>query len=696
MLADILLMKRNNINTVRTSHYPNNHLWYELCDRYGIYVMAEANVEGHGMGYFEDGLGRNPAWDQAITERNLNQVLTFRNHPSIVFWSLGNETGNGEGFAKASAAVREADPTRLIHWERGNMYADIEARMYPTVDQVVELGELGDGLRDSVEDRQHNPTNNHRPGRPVFLSEYAHAMGNAVGNLREYWDAIYASESLIGGCIWDWIDQALVKKTGRKTSDGSDEWIWAYGGDYDEQPNTGPFCCNGLVRPDRKETAKLREVAHVYRQISVSSDDASSLRAELWNRFSFTHTDNFNARWALLEDGVEVASGRLALPDVAPLHKAEVCLPDPGYAVKAGREYFYNVYIELKEDTPWAPRGYVIASDQMPWKNPDASTETLVNAAFCPELELNEDGCSVRNAGFVAEFSKNGVLQRLTLDGRDVIVPSGDGASGPRLSCVRAFTDNDIWLRNGRKQQASGRQDSFASYGLLVPEYHNGGLKAEKLADGSVRVKVHTEVNGSRSAGFSHDMTWHFKTDGTIDIGNAVSPYGHMPEALPRLGLSLVLVPEYETMEWYGRGPWENYVDRNTASFMGRYVSTVTEQYEEYVRPQDNGYKSDVRWVEFKTDDGRGVRFEADVPLFVQALHFNWADLEYARHRNGQERIVNIREPRKEIMLNLDIRQLGLGGASCGPRPMDKYIFPLQEEKWTVRVSSVSNGNHSK
>ena len=683
MVQDIVLMKRNNINTVRTSHYPNHHLWYDLCDKYGIYVIAEANVEGHGMGYFENGLGRNPDWEMPIVERNENNVLNYRNHPSILFWSLGNETGNGDAFAKAYEVVRKADPTRLVHWERGNRYADIDAQMYPTVEWVYERGEVGDGLREPMEDRQKDPNNRHTKGRPVLLSEYAHAMGNAPGNLQEYWDAIYSSESLLGGCIWDFVDQAIVKETGRIDSNGNKELIWAYGGDYDEIPNTGPFCCNGLVRPDRKETAKLKEVAHVYRQIVVTADDASRLKAELWNRFSFTSTEGFDASWALLEDGVEVASGAWDLPVVEPLHRTQVNLPDPKYPVKPGSEYFYNVRIMLRDDTPWAEKGYVIASDQLPWRNDLHLESVQKEEGTAAEVVVDGDSYVVSNTGFKAVFSHDGTLEHLFFGGKEV--------SPPRLTCVRAFVDNDKWLRDGQKNESTGRSDSFASYGLLHLAYHPKGMKAVRMPDGSVCVHVTTDVTSSKSAGFVHKTVWHFNNDGTVCLENKVNPYGHMPRALPRLGLTLVLPADFEDVEWYGRGPWENYTDRNTGSFVGRYSSTVADLYEEYVRPQDNGYRSDVRWVTLKEADGSGVRFECDMPMFFQALHYSWDDLEYARHRSGQEHIVNMKEPRKEIFLNLDVRQLGLGGASCGPPPMDKYIFPIQEECWTLLMKIIQN-----
>lgn len=690
MVRDILIMKRNNINTVRTSHYPNHHLWYDLCDRYGIYVMAEANVEGHGMGYVKNTLGTNPEWEKSITERNVNHVLNYRNHPSILFWSLGNETGTGPCFDNAAKAVRATDPTRLIHWERGNYIADVDSQMYPTVGWLVKRGELGDGKIESMPDRHGLGNNGHTKGKPFFMCEYAHAMGNALGNFQEYWDVFYSSESLLGGCIWDFIDQGLLKKTGRYNSDGTPEMVYAYGGDYDEMPNDGPFCCNGIIRPDRSETAVLREVSHVHRQIVVSSADASTLEAEVWNRFSFTSTSNFDACWKLLEDGVEVASGSWALPSVGPLERKTVRLPDPGYKTKPGCEYFYNVSFRLRKDEIWASKGHVIADDQMIWKN-TAAKASDVRSVVLPEFTEGPDGWTVRSGKIAVRFTKDGTLSSLKVSGNEVLLNTSDLSAGPRLTCVRAFTDNDKWIREGTKLEATGRADKFISYGLTQLQYHPKGTSMQKASDGSLALTVVTDVTGSKSAGFLHTAVWHFGADGMVSLENSVHPYGHMPKALPRLGLSWLIDKAYENVSWYGRGPEENYIDRKTGSFIGLYDSTVTDLYEPYVRPQDNGYRSDVRWFALKDKSGHGVKFSSREPMFVQALHFGWEDMEYARHRREKDRTNAARPPREEICLNLDCRQLGLGGNSCGSGtiPLSEYIFPIRDENWTIVISAL-------
>ena len=672
MVQDILLMKRSNINTVRTCHYPDHHLWYDLCDKYGLYVVAEANVEGHGMGYKEKGLGQFPEWEKSIVERNENNVYNYRNHPSIVMWSLGNETGHGQCFVAARDAVHKLDPTRPVHWERGNPDADVDSNMYPSVEWLKGRGELS---KQSAGTPDKDEPNHQTAGKPYFLCEYAHAMGNAVGNLQEYWDVFYAYDCLSGGCIWDWVDQALVKKTGRYDADGRPITVLAYGGDFDELPNDGPFCCNGLIRPDRQVTAKLVEVAHVYRQIVVTASGEG--KAEVWNRFNFTSTAPFASSWTLLEDGKAVASGVWDIPVVAAESKALVALPETGYEMKGGKEYFLNVEFTLRDDALWAAKGHVVASDQIALAGNLPAPAGVSKKCEVAYSETDKT-LTVLDGPFKAVFcKKSGMLISLVSNGREVMAGVEDAS--PRLTCMRALGDNDNWIR-----------DDMYGTGLTQLRYHSGGPELKVTPEG-ILVSVATDVTGSKSAGFAHTAEWLFAVDGTITVRNEVTPHGHLPKALPRLGISLMLDKALENIEYYGRGPLENYIDRKTGSFFGDYVSTVTDQWEEYVRPQFNGYRSDVRWVALFADDGRGVKFSADKPLFVQALHYDWEDLEFCRHRAGQQRITSIPEPRAEVCLNLDVEQLGLGGKSCGPKPLDKYIFPIASESWTLKIEALGD-----
>lgn len=670
MVRDVTLFKQYNINTVRTSHYPNHHLWYDLCDRYGIYVCAEANVEAHEPGYGEKGLGLFPEWRHSIVERNARHVVFYRNHPSIFLWSLGNETGHGFCFSNAIAEVKGLDPNaRPVHWERGNPDADVDSCMYPSVEWIEGRGKLGDKPRSVEIDKHRTDKNFMTSGKPFFMCEYAHAMGNAIGNFQEYWDMFYKYDSLTGGCIWDWVDQAVWKYTGKVGADGKAERFLSYGGDWDEQPNDGPFNCNGVVDPLRNVTAKLVEVGHVHRNLVVDGD------FNLENRFGFTYADEFDGAWELVEDGNVVRTGTFAVPRVAPLSKGKIELPK--FETKPGCEYFVNVEFLLKNDTIWAKKGWKVARNQVALKN--NAKEFAANAAAKPEIVEDEKTVTATIAGTKAVFCrKSGTLCELSMNGKTILKDPVPGVvAGPRLTCFRAFVDNDIWVRG---------------HNLDTPNsYYNSGLsqlrhRPRKIVVDGNTIRCRVDVMGSKSAGFTHEMEWTFAENGAVELKNKVVPHGTMPVAIPRLGLSFRLDPALEGMRYYGRGPRENYIDRKTASFFGVYDSTVTEQYEEYVRPQDNGYKCDVRWAAFLAEDGKGVKFSASVPLFMQALHYEAEDLEFARHRNGQQRFRHAPEKTREVNLNLDIRQLGLGGASCGPRPMEKYKFPVKEESWILRM----------
>ena len=694
MLKDITLFKQFNINTVRTCHYPDHHSWYDLCDRYGIYVVAEANVEAHEPGYGKEGLGLHEEWFASIKERNLNHVTNYRNHPAVTLWSMGNETGHGPGFINTIAAVKQLDPTRPIHWERGNIDADVDSTMYPSVEWLDGRGQLGDNIKSAIDlaEKKQNPDSptRHSAGKAFFMCEYAHAMGNAIGNFQEYWDVFYKYDSLAGGCIWDWVDQAIWKYTDRvcpKT--GKRERFLAYGGDFDEFPNDGPFCCNGVVDPFRNVSAKLVEVGHVHRNLVVEKFDPATGEATLWNRFGFTKASDFDGTWELLKDGKVVASGAFDVPPVEPLARGKFKVNLP--ALAGAGEFLVNFYFRLRADTLWAKKGYVVARDQLPVKTV-AGPAIVPPAGACPVVRENEKTVTVKALGTKAVFCRrSGTLAELSFDGRVVLKDLAPGVvAGPQLTCERAFTDNDRWIRDGNPWKEE-RGKGFYSSGLTQLRYHARPLKVS-FPDGAncAKVVATVEVTGSKSAGFTHESVWTFAADGTFTVKNTVLPYGVMPPALPRLGTTWKLDKTLENMAYYGRGPRENYIDRCTGSFLGWWESTVTDQYEPYVRPQDNGYKCDVRSVRFTDEDGFGVEFSGDVPLFVQALHYGMEDLEFARFRAGEKRHRTPLVKRDEVVLNLDVRQLGLGGASCGPKPMAKYIFPVRKETWTITVKPVA------
>lgn len=694
MLADVTLMKRYNINAVRTSHYPNHRLWYDVCDVYGLYVIAEANVEGHEPGYEANGLGAHLEWEHSIVERNERHVVFYRNNPCVTMWSMGNETGHGECFRSAIASVRKIDPSRPIHWERGNKDADVDSRMYPTVEWLEGRGQFGDTGAGLMKKEDGGvgfvDSRDHTPGKCAFLCEYAHAMGNAIGNFQEYWDVFYRHDSLCGGCIWDWIDQAVWKKTGRvDPATGYAERYLAYGGDFDEEPHDGPFNCNGIIDPLRRVSAKLVEVGHVHRNIVVRRISSGF---ELWNRFCFTGIDNFTGTWKLRENGVVIGAGTFVPPAIAPLTHGRLDISDLDDAISKAdstAELFVDFSFATKRDEPWAKQGWVVARDQIAvGKGTWEFCRMEVQHRPVPLGIERDDKTVTATCGRTrAVFSRSsGTLCCLEMDGKTILKDPAPGVPhGPLLTCARAFTDNDRWARDGNPWGEDRKVGGFYSTGLSQLQHH--GRPIEVKGD---CVKITTEVTGAKSAGFVQESRWVFDADGSIEIHTKVLPHGTFPKVIPRIGFSLKLDHSLEKMIYYGRGPHENYIDRKSGSSFGVWTSTVTDQYEPYVRPQDNGYKSEVRWVAFVDSNGKGVRFSASEPMFVQALHYDFEDLEFARHRAGMKRYRAPLVPQNEVCLNLDIRQLGLGGASCGPLPMEKYVFPIEEMSWTLRIERIA------
>ena len=657
MRRDILMFKRNNINTVRTSHYPCDPYWYELCDEYGVYVCAEANVEG---GIKDENHGGKSEWEHSIVERNTRQVKFLRNHPSVIMWSLGNETGSGVNFEKARAAVLAEDGSRPVHWEPDVALSDMQSYMYPEFDYLRKRAAKGTAGK-----------------KPFFMCEYAHAMGTSLGGLGEYWRIIRSSEAMMGGCIWDWADQSVWKDSSRLDAKGRPVRHLSYGGDFDEGQHDANFNCNGIVDALRRPSAKLEEVRHVYRPLAVSGD------LRLANRQYFSDCAAYCLRWRILKDGIEVDCGEGDAPVCPP--QSEVALELPAWdkwCLRDDGEYFLTLEFALKNDCPWAARGHVVAREQIagkrPVPRPELPQETVASVAD------GADEVVVTCGGTRAAFSKSvGTLTRLSMDGKDVLACADGLAVGPRLEVMRALTDNDGWLR----------KDLYAS-GLTQLRYHARPPKVERGENGIVRVRCSVDVTGRKSAGFLHESVWTFRKGGAVAVENHVVPRGTMPPTLPRLGLGMKLDARLEKLSWYGRGPHENYVDRRDSAFFGVWRSTVAEQYVDNARPQDCGQKCDVRWVALTDDAGRGVRFEMDRPFFCQALHYDWEDLELARHRRlgsgtVAPRIWHLNPPRQEICLNLDILQLGLGTNSCGPRPEGAFIPKVGEETWTVVMTPV-------
>jgi beta-galactosidase/beta-glucuronidase len=674
MERDVLLMKQHNMNAVRTSHYPNDPRFLDLCDRHGLYVIDEANVESHGVW---DRLTKDRDWRDAFLDRMIRMVERDKNHPSVIIWSLGNESGYGPNHEAMANWVRQNDPTRPIHYHPAE-YAptvDMISFMYPPVAKIIDAAE------------------NDGDPRPVLMCEYAHSMGNSTGNLKEYWEAIESHPRLIGGFIWDWMDQGLRQET-------DDGRVWyAYGGDFGDEPNDGNFCINGLLFPDATPQPAMQEVKKILQPVRVEGvvpnavDLTAGTRAvtgvRIHNRRCFTSLEGLRATWALLEDGISVQSGELELPPLAAGESATVTVPweapelgdeqDAGVGYDTGSELCLNVIVSLAEDTSWAAAGHVVAAEQL-WMTEGAlegarhlaSGTTRCPApgaasAAAPQIESSEEAIVVQGDDWRLTIDRqSGAMTSWTVGGVELL------SAGPRLHVWRAPTDNDDTKRG--EQQAANR---WREAGLDRVEHLLEDISSETLDDGAVRVQVRSRVAAPDvEPGFTCTYTMTIDGDANVLIETHVLPDEGLP-FLPRLGLQMALPGGFETMTWYGRGPHESYVDRKQSALVGLYSGTVDEQYVPYVVPQEHGNKTDVRWVALTNAEGVGL-LAVGLPLLeVSAHHYTTEDLTVAQHLHELQR-------REEITLNLDHRQGGLGNESCGPGVLPQYL--LQPEETTFRL----------
>jgi beta-galactosidase len=641
MIRDIKLMKRFNINTVRTCHYPDHPLWYTLCDRFGLYIIDEANIESHGMGYRpEKTLGNRPLWKAAHLDRTIRMVERDKNHACVILWSLGNEGGDGTNFEAASQWIHLRDPSRPVHYERAGRrpHTDIVCPMYSRIEHIVDYaGKTRD--------------------RPLIMCEYAHAMGNAVGNLQDYWDAILQHRHLQGGSIWDWVDQGLRKYTG-EVRDGERVWFWAYGGDYGDEPNDGNFCMNGLVFPDRSLPPKIWEVKKVYQSVYMRDEDVPSGRIHVENGYFFTDLKEFDIRWELTRNGTVVQEGGLTPVECPPGETRLIHIPLREPAPEPGSEVWLRVSFHLRQKNAWADKGHEIAWEQFPL-NLSPLPGPHWDLADIPPLELGDEGERIvlSGDGFQAVFERSsGTLTGLVYNKLSVLAQKPGEAGGPRLNVFRAPTDNDKHL--ARSWYAAGL-DSLESAAI--------SMDTHRLNDRVVQVRTKLDYSGKEGTGFEHVCTYTVLGNGVIYVHNQILPGGDLP-VLPRVGVSMILKPPLRHVEWYGRGPMENYIDRKRSADMGRYRSLVDEMAVPYARPQETGNREDVRWISLTDDEGRGLLVVAEQPLAVSALPYTAHDLDAADH-------IHELTAREEVHLNVDFAQCGLGNGSCGPGVLDKYAL---------------------
>lgn len=638
MIEDILLMKRHNINTVRTSHYPNSPKMYALYDYYGLYIMDEADLENHGNGSISD----KPSWENAFVDRIERVIQRDRNHPSVIFWSLGNEGGNGRNFDAMAKRARELDPTRPIHYEGKNDVADIRSAMYNSLDGLIQI-------------------DNENSDKPYFLCEYVHAMYNAVGNLAEYWDYIENnSQRMIGGCIWDWVDQGINKI-------GEPSHRYFYGGDFGDKPNDGDFSCNGLTTPDRRITAKLLEVKKVYQYIKLKPVALLSGRIGIENRYNFTDLSIFDMKWEVVKNGQVAESGTMDIPDLLPSQTTSLVVPF-NRNLEAGSEYFLNVFICLKQNTSWADKGHVVADEQFALRNRIAVA--AVDTDNLRELSVRQvnNTLHISAEGFTSVVDqKTGTLTSLKYGGRELI----HNGEGLKFNWYRSIS-NDKYAD----------QDYYESqYNTPIFTYQVAPDKKSLTVLYNSTVVIHND----RGVRIPLSLKYVIYSNGVIDVDASFTKPDNA-DIVRRLGLQMVLPAGYENIRYYGCGPHENYSDRKTSAFVGLYDTTVKGmEAEHYVRTQSMGNREDIRHLTITDGNNSGLKISSKDRMNFAALHFPDSELWLAKHDFMLDKI---RKP--EVYLSLDCIQQGLGNASCGPRPLDKYMIPVnQPVSYSFRIEPV-------
>lgn len=688
MLQDILLMKQANINAVRTSHYPNVSRWYELCDSLGLYVMDEADIEEHGL---RGTLASTPDWYAAFMDRAVRMAERDKNYPSIVMWSMGNESGYGPNFAAISAWLHDFDPTRPVHYEGaqgvdGNpdpKTVDVISRFYTRVKQEylnpgIAEGEDKERAENARWERLLEIAERTNDDRPVMTSEYAHSMGNALGNFKEYWDEIYSNPRMLGGFIWDWVDQGIYKEL----PDG--RIMVAYGGDFGDKPNLKAFCFNGLLMSDRETPPKYWEVKKVYAPVQLAVNNGQLI---VTNRNHHINLSQYRCLWTLTIDGKQKEQGEITLLDVAPGESGTITLPafrslsDKKALNRKGNnsnstntlsDCQLKVSIVLKSDVLWAKAGHEVTWEQFCLQQGELLSADLINKGA---LQVKEDdkSLSVSGRGFSVQWEKKAVgsITSLMYNGKEILTQNHFPVQ-PVTQAFRAPTDNDKsfgnWLAKDWKLHAM-------DHPLISLE----SFDHEVRADGAVIVRIRT-TNLYKEGKVTTTSVYTISSDGAIDLKTTFLPQGVLPE-LPRLGLAFCLAPAYNTFTWYGRGPQDNYPDRKTSAAIGLWKGTVAEQYVHYPRPQDSGNKEEVQFLTLTDKQNKGIRVDAVEDVFsASALHYTAQDLYKETHD------CNLK-PRPEIILSMDAAVLGLGNSSCGPGVLKKYAIEKKEHTLHIRIS---------
>lgn len=668
MLQDVLIMKRHNINSVRTSHYPDDPRWYDLCDEYGIYLIDECDLETHGFHAAPNNPTKDPAWKDACVDRMVRMVHRDKNRPSVFCWSLGNESSFGDNHLAMKAAAKAIDDSRFFHYEGDGalLASDVLSKMYPGFVDMARLAK-GEGEVDhwgtKLQPAQYTKV-------PFVLCEYVHAMGNGPGGISEHWDIIYDSPRFAGAWVWEWLDHGIRTKA----ADGSE--FYAYGGDFGDQPNDGNFVADGLLFPDRTPSPALAELKKVIEPVKTEAVDLASGKVKLTNRFDFETLDALATTWTIAADGVTIDSGALKLPTIAPRKSETIALPiRKPKTLAAGALYTLTISYTLASATTWAAAGHEVTFAQftLPWQAPAAPKPSV---AKLPKLKIDRNGSKTVVTG--ADFDLTFDTTRATLTtwrvGNTPIV-----LSGPKLTFWRPTTDND---RGGWSPERI-TAEHWRKAGLHWLQHRTDGATVEPTDDGvrvSFDVRIAPPVHNGR--GFLCKYVYAIAGDGSVRLDVEGTPQGEQPNTLPRVGLELTVPKTFDRVRWLGLGPDESYADTIKAARQGVWSKTVDEMYTPYVFPQEYGQRSDCRWVTVASPTGVGLHVTASPTTNFSARAYTTADLEKARHPN---------ELKKSdfITLNLDHKQHGIGSASCGPGVLEKYELRPEAFQFSVTLQAL-------
>lgn len=673
MLKDIKTMKEHNLNAVRTSHYPQPEEWYELCNKYGLYVIDEANIETHGFGATHQGsfdkskhIAYLPEWADAHIYRINNMYQRDKNQPGIIAWSMGNECGNGQVFFDAYNMLKEQDPSRLVQFEQAESpeNSDIKCPMYWKIDRMIKYAE-------------------ETPLQPLIQCEYAHAMGNSLGNFQDYWDVIEKYDIMQGGFIWDWVDQGLL------TTNEAGEKFWAYGGDFgpDTVPSDGNFCNNGLVNPDRAVKPHLLEVKKVYQHIDFDAVDLKKGMIAIKNKYAFLNLSVFDFEWEMTGNGEVIANGSLEEINLPPGESKNVTI---NYALKqpqSGVEYFLNVKARLKESQNLVDAGRILAEEQFPMPiNVPVTAETKTTNMPTVKFEEKSGFITVSGEDFSVTFdNEKGLMSSYKKGNTEMLL------SGPVPNFWRAPIDNDfgnnlhkrsrVWRKAGENRRLMG-------------------CIMEKVNENTCKITFDFSLINEKGAKIADYQSIYtvFGSEEILVSNNFKMTSEDLPEII-RMGMNLVMPRKFDQMTWFGRGPHESYQDRKTSAFVGKYSGSVADQYWAYLRPQENGNKTDVRWMSITDKEGNGLMFSGMPLLEVSAHHNIMEDFESQERTDGRQvpgvEVVNRHtidvKPRDLTSVNIDYKQMGVGGDnSWGALTHEKYRLTEKEYSYSFKMKAIT------